>query len=147
MSALEQTAVRATRRPGALGQPSPQEVPAHRPVPPPRLQVVRPPAAERTRVPFVVLCMGVLVAAMLGTLLLNTSMAKGEYDRFGLESALASSAQRQQEITEELERRSSAPELAEAADALGMVPAAGAGYVRLADGSVLGDPRPAGESE
>lgn len=146
MSALEQAAVRPHRS-GALAAPAVPTAPQGPRPSRPRLHVVRPPAHQWTRVPFVVLCMGVLVAAMLGTLLLNTSMAKGEYDRFELESTLARSAQSQQEITEELERRSSAPELAAMADALGMVPAAGAGYVRLADGVVLGDPRPAGAPE
>lgn len=142
MSALEQTAVRPARVPRRA-----PVAPAPAPAPRPRLQVVRAPAHERTRVPFIVLCMAVLVVAMLGTLVLNTSMAKGEYDRHALQSALARSAQHQQELTEELERRSSSPGLAEAARRLGMVPAAGAGYVRLADGAVLGDPRPAGAAE
>lgn len=134
--------------PNAVVAPRPTTAPTPRPDRDdraPRLHVVRAPAHQRTRVPFVVLCMALLAAAMLGTLLLNTSMAKGEYERIALQTALARSAQDQQELLEDLERTSSAPQLARAARELGMVPAAGAGHVRLADGAVLGDPEPAAE--
>lgn len=110
--------------------------------PRPRLQVVATPEQSRTRVPFILLCVAVLVAAMLGALLLNTSMAQGEYERRALQAQLVQSVQAQQQMLSELERAASPVELARAADELGMVPATG-GYLRLADGVVLGDPSPA----
>lgn len=113
------------------------------PAPRPRLRVVAAPEQPRTRVPFVLLCIAVLVAAMLGALLLNTSMAQGEYERRALQARLVQSVQAQQQMLSDLERAGSPAELARAADELGMVPATG-GYLRLADGVVLGDPSPAG---
>lgn len=121
------------------GRPAARPRPAERP----RLHVVRTPAHARTRVPFVVLCMAVLAGALLGALLLNTTMAQGEYERFALQSRLAESTQSQQRITGELERAASPQNLATAATALGMVPTAHGAYLRLADGVVLGDPVPA----
>ena len=116
---------------------------AEPPQPRPRLRVVPAPAQARTRVPFVMFCMAVLAAALLGALLLNTSMAQGEYSRMDLRNRLAQSAQAQQQMAGELESAASPARLAEAARALGMLPATG-GYLRLSDGAVLGDPRPAG---
>jgi hypothetical protein len=121
---------------------APRPVPAVAP-PRPRLRVVRAPAHARTRVPFVVLCMAVLAASLLGALLLNTTMATGEYERLALQSRLSTSAQSQQKVEGQLELARSPERLAAAARALGMVPAAPGGYVRLTDSMVLGSPQPA----
>lgn len=109
-----------------------------------RLEVVRPPAQGRTRVPFVLLCMAVLASSLLGALVLNTAMAQGEYERQDLQSRLAESVQVSQRLAGELERAASPAELSRAAGALGMVPTTHGGYLRLSDGAVLGDPVPAG---
>ncbi|GGB97089.1 hypothetical protein [Cellulomonas carbonis] len=142
------SAVAAARtRPVGTAQAAPLRspaAPAPQPAPRPRLRVVAPPAHARTRTPFVVLCMGLLGAALLGTLLLNTSMAQGEYDRFALQRDLAQSAQEQQRLLTELEHVSSPAQIADAAQRLGMVPSTGGGYLRLSDGAVLGNPTPAG---
>ena len=135
MSAVHATAV-PRRAPGA-----PVQTPA---LARPRLRVVRAPAHARTRVPFVLTCIGALAAALLGALLLNTSMAQGEYQRYELATRLAQSAQAQQEMRSELEAVSSPAALATAAQALGMVPTTSGGYLRLSDGAVLGNPVPAG---
>ena len=112
--------------------------------PRPRLRVVPPPAHTRTRVPFVVLCMSALASALLGTLLLNTSMAQGGYQRDALQTRLAASAQSQQQLLSELELAASPEQLTVAASAIGMVQAPSGGYLRLSDGAVLGSPAPAG---
>ena len=93
------------------------------------------------------LCRGVLASSLLATLVLNTSMAQGEYERFDLQTRLAQSAQAQQELDEQLARATSPEDLAAAAAELGMVQSQDAGYLRLADGTVLGDPRPAEAGE
>ena len=72
--------------------------------------------------PFVALCMAVLGASLLGVLLLNTSMAQGEYERYGLATRLAQSAQQQQELVTELDQAAAPARLAQRAKALGMVP-------------------------
>ncbi|KGM08317.1 hypothetical protein [Cellulomonas bogoriensis] len=135
----------------SAAQALPRPVPAGRPqratesTSPPRLRVVRPPAQSRSRAPFVLLCMGVLAASLLGTLLLNTAMAQGEYERFSLQTRLATSAQNQQELAEAIAVAESPEQLSRAARELGMVPSGDRGYLRLADGAVLGDPTPAVE--
>jgi hypothetical protein len=108
--------------------------------------VVRAPAHASTRLPFVLLCMAVLASALLGALLLNTSMAQGEYERQNLQSRLSTSTQNLQAIEAQLQRSTSPDELAASARALGMVlvPASQGGYLRLSDGAVLGNPTPAG---
>ncbi|WP_024288716.1 hypothetical protein [Cellulomonas sp. KRMCY2] len=147
MSAAQSTAVRLPRSAAARAtSPAVGRPDVGRPAPAarPRLQVVRAPAHARTRVPFVLLCMSVLAASLLGALLLNTSMAQGEYERFALQTRLAQSAQSQQRISAQLDLAGSPAQLAAAARALGMEPSAGAGYLRLSDGAVLGNPVPAG---
>lgn len=141
MSALQSGAVRA--------RTAPRQTPVapQAPAPRPRLRVVRPPAHARTRVPFVVLCMSILVSALLGALVLNTSMAQGEYERYALQTRLAQSAQSQQQMRSELEQIAAPGQLAAAAGALGMVPTTSGGYLRLADGAVLGNPVPAGSGQ
>jgi len=143
MSALRAspTAARSTARTTA-----PRRGPsAPAPAPRPRLRVVRAPAQARTRVPFVVTCIAALTSALLGALLLNTSMAQMEYERFQLATRLSQSAQAQQEMRSRLEQVSSPEAVAGAARGLGMVPNDSSGYLRLADGAVLGNPVPAGQ--
>lgn len=142
MSALHASAAapqvdRTAPLPGP-GRPTAPAAPAR-----PRLRVVRTPAMARTRTPFVLLCMAVLAASLLATLVLNTSMAQGEYERFALQTRLAQSAQAEQELSEELARLAAPQHLTEAATALGMVRTTDGGYLRLSDGAVLGDPHPA----
>ena len=130
---------------GAAAPALPPTVPARPSAPEaPRLHVVRAPAHRRTRVPFVVTCIGVLVLAMVATLLLNVAMAQGEYERYTLQSRLAQSAQAQERLTAELESAAAPANLASAATGLGMVRSTGGGYLRLSDGVVLGAAAPAG---
>ena len=135
-------AVTSPDRVTAPGRPDAPAAPAR--APRPRLRVVGTPAQRRTRVPFVALCMSVLASSLLGALLLHTSMAQGEYERLGLQSRLAEASASQEEIRALLERAQSPTQLAAAATALGMVPTTTGGYLRLADGAVLGSPAPAG---
>jgi type II secretory pathway pseudopilin PulG len=88
--------------------------------------------------------MGVLAASLLGTLLLNTAMAQGEYDRFALQTELTRAAQEEQRLAGEQARLESPAQIADAAARKGMVPSTGGGYLRLSDGAVLGNPSPAG---
>lgn len=139
MSALSERwaaapALPPTVRPAGSPAPSPA---------PPRLQVVRAPAHRRTRAPFVLTCIAVLVVAMVATLLLNVAMAQGEYDRHALQTRYARSVQEQERLGAELEWAASPATLAAAATSLGMVRSTGGGFLRLADGVVLGSAVPA----
>ncbi|WP_029288755.1 hypothetical protein [Cellulomonas sp. HZM] len=109
--------------------------------PAPRLRVVRAPAQARTRVPFVLVCMAVLAGALLAALLLNTQMAQVAYERLDLSNQLGQLQQDQKDLSATLDRKASPDDLAAAARRLGMVPAAGTGWVRLSDGSVQVAPK------
>jgi hypothetical protein len=111
--------------------------------PAPRLRVVATPAQARTRVPFVLACMGVLALALLAALLLNTSTASQAFERYTLTNELGRLQQDQAELQTQLDGKSSPASLAAAAQAIGMVPANGTGWLRLSDGSVQGAPAPA----
>lgn len=123
-------AVRAPRvhpRPSAPSQPQA-----------PRLRLVRPPAQARTHVPFVVLCMAILAAALLAALLLNTQLAAGAYAGRTMDVRLAELARTEQQLSAELDQNRSPAQLAERAAALGMQPAGSTAWLRLSDGTVQG---------
>lgn len=104
----------------------------------PRLKIVRAPAHARSRLPFLLLCVAILGGAMLGALALNTSMATTAYTITDRQVELAQLTQTEQQLDTQLEQMSSPIQLAAAADDLGMVPAEGLSYIRLADGRITG---------
>jgi hypothetical protein len=94
-------------------------------------------------VPFVLLCITILVGALLGALLLNTSMARGSYQAHALQAELAQLARGDQELNTQLLAHKAPAALAASAGKLGMVPAPELAFLRLSDGAVLGSPTPA----
>lgn len=128
--------------PSPGGAPGPRQAPSRvgAPASKPRLKLVRAPAHERTRVPFVLLCIGILAGALLGALLLNTSMARGAYEAHDLTQRLATLARDEQSLSTALDAKASPPQLAAQAQALGMVQAPSLAFLRLSDGAVLGTP-------
>lgn len=108
-----------------------------------RLRVVRAPADARTRVPFVVLCVGVLTCALLAALLLNTAMAQTSFAIHESQIRLARLTERQQELAQRAEAAGSPEALARRARAAGMVPAPPPAFLRLADGTIIGESVPA----
>jgi hypothetical protein len=97
----------------------------------------------RTRVPFVLICMGLLIAALLTALLLNTSMAQAAFETTDTQRQLSQLVQDNEELQAQLDEKSSPEQLAAQARALGMVPATGTGWVRLSDQTVSGAQSPA----
>ena len=138
MSALPQSYAPAPRPMPTPAGPSRSRTPS------PRLRVVRAPEHTRTRVPFVLLCIAILAGALLGALVLNTSMARAAYDKHDMEIELAQLARTEQMLRTSLDAQASPPQLAASARALGMVQAPPSAYLRLSDGAVLGTPTPAG---
>ncbi|MBU4214724.1 MAG: Nif11-like leader peptide family natural product precursor [Actinobacteria bacterium] len=132
------SAVAAARAPQRAPRQAPRPTPA-----PPRLRLVRPPAQARTRVPFVLTCMAVLGIALVSALLLNTSMAQVSFASSAQRTTLSRLQQDAKDLQAKIDATSSPEQLATAARALGMVPASGTGWVRLADGTVTGAPAPA----
>lgn len=128
MSAEQAVRARALPRPSAPQQPRST----------PRLRLVRPPVQVRSHVPFVVICMAVLVAALLSALLLNTRLAAGSYEQHKLDLQLAELARTEQDLSAQLDENRAPAQLAERAAALGMEPAGSTGWLRLSDGTVRG---------
>lgn len=120
------SAVRAIARPSA---------PAVRK---PKLRIVHAPAAARSRVPFLLLCVTLLGGAMLVALILNTSMAATAYDIHSTEVELARLSQTNQDLATQVDELSAPARLAEQATDLGMVRSAEVSFLRLADQKVIG---------
>ncbi|MCL2850131.1 MAG: hypothetical protein FWE61_08830 [Micrococcales bacterium] len=117
---------------------------APRPAPlEPRLRLVRPPQHVRTRVPFVVTCMGVLITALVVMLLLNTATAQAAFETSRTQRQLTGLLQDNDELAATLDEKASPEHLAAAARELGMVPATGTGWIRLSDQTVAGVQEPA----
>lgn len=79
-----------------------------------------------------------LVAGLLGTLMLNTSLAEGSYTRGRLAAESTVLADRQESLTHELDGLRAPAALAKRAQSQGMVPAESAAFIRLSDGTILG---------
>ena len=113
--------------------------PAARPVEAaPRLRLVQAPVHARSRVPFVLTCIAILAAALLGTLVLNTAMADGSYEAQRIKRELAVQAQVADRYRAELDALTSPQALAAQAQRLGMVQVANPGILRLSDESIFG---------
>ncbi|UFU04225.1 hypothetical protein LQF12_06500 [Ruania suaedae] len=105
----------------------------------PRLRIVRAPEAGRSRVPFIMLCLGILGAALLSVLLLNTSMAATSYEIHEQRIALARLSEQQQTLAQEADRLASPTQLERAAAEIGMEPAGQIRYLVLSEGRILGE--------
>lgn len=88
-------------------------------------------------IPFVVLCVLVVVIALVSVLLLNTSMVKGAYDAHDLSIEISDLEQRRAELLTEIDAQAAPQQLADRAAELGMVPVTTVGFVSLADGTVV----------
>jgi len=137
MSAQTAAAAAYVPRPVAPATPRPQPAPGG------RVRLVTTPATSRSRVPFILLCIAILGAALVGVLLLNTSMAHGSYEQRGLQREISRLAQEEQALVAQLDAASSPHALAEHATRMGMVQDSTPAFVRLADGKVIGDVTPA----
>ncbi|MBI9115471.1 hypothetical protein [Sanguibacter suaedae] len=132
MSSAQSSAARVLPVPGGT-------LPAGRPTTaPPRLRLVQAPEQARSRAPFVLLCMAILGAALLGTLVLNTAMADGSYEAASLQRELAQQAEVSDNLKAQLDERTSPQALAGRAQELGMVQFANPGILSLSDQTIHG---------
>lgn len=120
---------RVTARPSA---------PSAAPSPRPRLEVVHAPTPQRSVVPFLLACIGVLVAALIAALMLNTAMAVASYRIHDTQVQLNQLTERGDELQERAEILDSPASLQSKASALGMVPSEGTRYLSVASGTILG---------
>lgn len=104
----------------------------------PKLQIVRSPGGQRSMVPFAALCLAILVGALVGALMLNTSMAATSYQMSEQRAELARLSEQTQILSTQVDQMASPANLAAAAADLGMQRAEEPSYLTLADGSIYG---------
>ena len=119
-------------------QPAPRRQPNGRPAPGQRhLRAVQTPEQARSLVPFAWTCALIVIGALSAVLLLNTSMARGAYERRDLKIEIANLHEQRASLVTQLEVQSSPDQLGATARALGMVPAGTFGFISLEDGIVI----------
>jgi hypothetical protein len=87
-------------------------------------------------VPFVALCVAIIVGALVSVLLLNTTMAAGAYEARDLLIETANLLEYRADLLLDLDAEAAPQNLVESATQLGMVPASDVGYISLEDGIV-----------
>ena len=128
----------------SLAQNAPRRAPVRTPQQPRRnLRVVPARRPGSPRAPFVLLVVALLAGGLIGLLLLNTSMQNGAFELAELEKKAETLQSKHAQLALEVEQRSTPAALAEQASGLGMVPNANPVFLRLPDGTVVGDPVPA----
>lgn len=108
----------------------------------PRLTVVPRVAARASRVPFVLLVMGLLAGGLIGLLLLNTALERGAYLVGALRSTSAELATRQQNLEMRVAALQEPARVSRRAERLGMVQNASTAFLVLGTGEVIGKPAP-----
>ena len=104
----------------------------------PRLRIVGHTAPEATRVPFITLCVVVMVGALLGALGLNTSMAATSYTIRDRQAELALSQQEMEAVAGQVANASSPTVVMTRAAELGLVASPGVTYSRVAGSTLVG---------
>ncbi|WP_448071701.1 hypothetical protein [Georgenia yuyongxinii] len=122
------------RAPRTTAAAPPRPTPAWRP----RLSVVPSPRPVRSLVPYLLLCAAILSAALLGALVLNTHMAATAYEIHDQQVALSRLDEAEASLRAQVEEAGAPATLQRRATELGMVPAQGLRFIRLADGALLG---------
>jgi hypothetical protein len=109
-----------------------------------RLTVVpRSTGRRAARVPFVALVSFILVAGVAGLLFFNTSMQQVSFTATRLENRAAVLDAEQQGLQMQLDSLRNPQRLALRAKHLGLVPEASPAFIKINDGTVLGNPTPA----
>ncbi len=113
----------------------------------PALRLLPAPAPSRTRGPFIVLILALVILGTIGLLVLNTVIAADSFRAEQLVQRNAELAVAEQELRRQVADGLAPEALAEAARDLGMIPAGVPGFVIVGpDGSIViqGTPVPAG---
>ena len=145
-SALFEAEPYRVARPRTAAPRSPARVPPARttsaaaatpPAPRASVSAMAAPEYSRSLVPFVAMCVAIVVGSLVAVLLLNTSMTKRAYDTRDLRTELAQLENQRSELRATIEEDASPQALAAAAQALGMSPAPRVGFVEIETGDVL----------
>jgi hypothetical protein len=105
-----------------------------------RLTVVPRRATTAPKVPFVALVSLLLVGGVVGLLLFNTNMQQSSFTATEMENTAAVLDAREQGLQMQLDTLRDPQRVAVRAQRLGMVPASSPAFIRLSDGTVLGNP-------
>lgn len=108
-----------------------------------RLTLVPRPTRNAPRMPFVALVGAVLLAGVIGLLLFNTHMQQASFKATALETRAAALHAQEQGLRMELDTLRDPQRVALRARSLGMVPVVNPAFLRLSDGTVLGEAVPA----
>jgi hypothetical protein len=108
-----------------------------------QLRAVPARAEAPARAPFVLLVVAILGVGLVGLLLLNTSLQRGSFAIHDLSRQTAKLAEREENLDQRLARLKAPENLASRAQRMGMVPNPNPVFLRLSDGAVLGDAKPA----
>jgi hypothetical protein len=95
------------------------------------------PEYSRSLVPFVAMCVAIVVGSLVAVLLLNTTMTQRAYQTRDMRSELSKLQDQRSELMAALEADASPQALALAAQGIGMVPAPRVGFVTIQSGVVL----------
>ncbi|MBD1541657.1 hypothetical protein G9E11_05215 [Arthrobacter sp. IA7] len=106
------------------------------------LSLVRSAPAKR-RAPFVVLCFGMLAAALIAVLVLNITVSTAQYQLVKLRAEQTKLTKENQDLTQQVQNFEAPQNLAAKAAQLGMVASTGKGQVDLSTLTVSGDAKPA----
>ena len=112
-----------------------------------RLSVVPRRRPRAPRLPFAILVGVVLLGGVVGLLLFNTSMQQASFAATALEARAVALHAEQQSLRMELDQLRDPQHVASRAQQLGMVPLVNPAFLRLSDGSTLGDPVPAAATD
>ena len=108
-----------------------------------RLTVVPRRAQRAARVPFVTLVSLLLVAGVAGLLYFNTSMQQASFTATAMEERATLLDAKEQGLQMRLATLRDPQLVAVRAQQMGMVPPTNPAFIRLSDGTVLGNPQPA----
>jgi cell division protein FtsL len=100
-------------------------------------------APRKRRAPFVVLCFGMLAAALIAVLVLNISVSTAQYQLVKLRAEQTSLTKQNQDLTQQVQNFEAPQNLAAKAAELGMVASTGKGQIDLSTLTVSGDAKPA----
>jgi hypothetical protein len=95
------------------------------------------PEYSRSLVPFVAMCVSIVLGSLIAVLVLNTTMTQRAYETRDLRTELAGLANQRSELLARIEVDGSPQALAQAALILGMVPAPRVGFVTIESGAVV----------
>lgn len=100
-------------------------------------------APRKRRAPFVVLCFGMLAAALIAVLVLNISVSTAQYQLVKLRAEQTALTKQNQDLTQQVQNFEAPQNLAAKAAELGMVASTGKGQIDLSTLTVSGDAKPA----